>query len=452
MEDSGTGSVIDPLLRIERDGLSGILAFCAQGIRTNIYARAGEIVFADAGTVGETLGRTLIRAGRMTEEQVAAVIRRMTDALVDNEHVRFGEVVVDYGFLTAGELDFALVEQVRTKIIGCVYRGDGAWRFSRDDPRVGEVGAFVVSTRPMLVEAAALFPERRTEAVLELDHERYPELAAPAGIIANAFDLSSEQSTLLAELDGGSSVQAVLATREGAAPLLAALVLGGGVVLRVAPPSAHATRAPTTIPPPFRSGRPARLTPSPSAPGAEPASGAPAATGPERSARARAALARLKADLDRHRALAQAQARPLPEPTDEKERRLMAASAFHLGRTALRAEDFARALPHLQRAHELLPEEREYALYARWAQVKLDGALSDPAARAEIRTMARLLVLEIRECELGLHVLGHCALFEGNERTALRYFQRAAALDPKLVDAARHARLLAMRTSGKRAT
>lgn len=442
--------MIEPLLGLERDDLSGVLHFSAQGVTTNIYARDGDIVYADAGTVGETLGRTLIRAGRMTEEQVAAVIRRMTDALIDNEHVRFGEVVVEYGFLTADELDRALVEQVKGKVMGCVHRGPGAWRFSRDDPRVDEVGSFVVRTRPMLVEAAPSFPERRIEAVLELDHERYPDLVAPESIVAAEFELSTDQASLLSQLDGTSSVHAVLAKApyERMAPLVAALVLGGGVVLREAPTGVRANREERPIPPQFRSQRRARFTLGAAAPEKKPApvDAKPSGPSPETLARARAALARLKADLERRRR----QPERSPEPKDDKERNLMAGSAFHLGRVSLRAEDLERALPQLRRAHELRPDEPEYELYAKWAEMRKSGTFSDDAARAEIRALATRLVRENRDCELGLNILGHCALHEGNDEAALRFFQRAAALDPKLIEAARFARLLAMRKGGKR--
>src|SRR5262249_3715715 len=50
VESSGSGAVWQPLLSVEREDLSGVLEFHAQGITTRIFARGGEIVFAEAGT------------------------------------------------------------------------------------------------------------------------------------------------------------------------------------------------------------------------------------------------------------------------------------------------------------------------------------------------------------------------------------------------------------------
>jgi hypothetical protein len=105
VESSGAGTSIEPLLALERGDATGVLTMTALGVTTRVYFRAGEIVFADGGALGETLGRMLIRCGRLVEEHVAAIIRRMTDAVVDGQHVRFGEIVVENGFMTADELN-----------------------------------------------------------------------------------------------------------------------------------------------------------------------------------------------------------------------------------------------------------------------------------------------------------------------------------------------------------
>lgn len=501
METSGVSSVIDPLLAIEREDLTGVLEFVAHGITTTIHARSGEIVFADAGSIGETLGRMLIRAGRLTEEQVAAVIRRMTDALVDDEHVRFGEIVVEYGFLDAGELELALTQQVKEKVMGCVHRGPGKWTFVANDPRVEEVGSYVVRTRPMLVEAAAHLPERRLEELLHLDENRYPEIVAPESIVAAEFELSKAESLVLRDLDGTSSLHFILskAASPAIAPLVAALVLGGGIELKTAPTRARQASESRPIPPEFRTARRARFVlpedrtaPMAAPPVAKTALGSPAgeAVGggtndppprpptatsrlsavsfstlavppPERRSsrqnlapptadtehRAREALDRLKSDLDRKKPISKR--RRWPEPKDDRERRLMAESAFHQGRLFLRAEQAERALPGLHRAFELCPEQREYELYVKWAQMLVNDTFKDDAHRREIQTLATTLVKEDRDCELGFSILGHCAMHDGKDAAALRFFQRAATLDPKLVDAARLARLLAMRATNE---
>ena len=495
MESSGESSVIAPLLAIEREDLTGVLEFSALGVTTNIYARSGEIVFAEGGTIGETLGRMFIRAGRLTEEQVAAVLHRMTNGLADGRPLRFGDVLLEYGFLEEEELDLALTQQVKEKLIGCVFRGPARWQFSSGDPRVDRVGSHVVRTRPMLVEAASHLPERRLDEVLHLDENRYPEIVAPETIVAAEFELTKSESLLLRDLDGTSSIHFILskAGSPEVMPLLAALVLGGGVELKTAPTNAQQASESRPIPPEFRTARRARLglpergtAPMSVAPaGSAMATGALrgradvptrpptasarlsavdlssiAVSAPERRSsrlnlapagvvaqdRAREAIERLATDLDRQKP---GNERGPAEPRDDRERRLMAESAFHQGRLFLHAEQAAQALPGLHRAFELCPEQHEYELYAKWARMLVNDTFAEDGPRREMQMLAAKLVKEDRACDLGFSILGHCAKHDGKEAAALRFFRRAATLDPKLVDAARLARLLSTRAAGE---
>ena len=487
MENVGKGSVQTALLAIEREDVSGVLEFRALGIATTIYCRAGEIVFAAGGTLTETLGRMLIRSGRLTEDQVAAVIRRLTDTIVDGEVLKFGEVLVEYGFMTGDELEIALTQQVKEKVLGCVHRGDGEWRLTKNDKRVDDVGNYVVRTRPALVDGALYLPERRVEAILQVDENRYPEIVAPENIVAAEFELTKGEAAVLHELDGTATMQFILskAPSDAMAPLIAALVLGGGVELKTAPAGMKKGEQ-RSIPPDFRTSR--RAAPSfeetsqlAKAPVKPPAGGfasdplVKAGLPPKRPSystmqvdippsqrrssrgglvqptpevqqRSREAFEKLKADLDARKPASKRMR--WPDPKDDKQSRLMAESAFHQGRMWLHAEEAERALPGLHRALELRAQEREYELYVKWAQMLVNDTFKDDAQRTIVQTLAAKLVRENRDCELAHSILGHCAHHDALDDAALRFFQRAAQLDPKLVDAARLARLLAQRAAG----
>jgi tetratricopeptide (TPR) repeat protein len=496
VESAGTGAVVEPLLSLEREDLTGVLEFVAQGITTRIFVRAGEIIFADAGTVGETLGRMLIRSGRLTEEHVAAIIRHMTDSLIDGRYIRFGEVLIEHGFLTGGELDIALTQQVKEKLMGCVHRGTGAWSFTRNDSRVEDVGSYVLRTRPMLVDATAHLPERRLETVLVLNQNRFPEVVAPESILIEEFELSRTEAAVLRDLDGTSSFQFLFSSKPAsarAAPMIAALVLGHGVELRTTPAGARQPSETRPVPPEFRTARRARFPedrtmPHPAPPVATngaikrvrpsapdlPIHGAFSPAGDashstptimvaqavaerrssrmglepptaEAQTRTREAFERLKATLEGRKPLNKK--RRWPDPTNDHERRLMAESAFLSGRIHLRAEDAERALPGLHRALELRPEEHEYELYVKWAQMLVNETFQDDARRTEVQTLAARVVRENRTCALGLTILGHCVMHDGKNEAALRFFQRAADLDPRIVDPGRLAHLVSARAS-----
>lgn len=505
MDSSGSGTIVEPLLALEREDVSGVLEFRAHGVTTQIYARDGEITFAEGGAIEETLGRILVRAERLTEEQVVSILRRMTDALVDGRGIRFGEVLVEYGFLTSDELDLALTQQVREKVSGCIHRGAGDWSFKKDDPRLEEVGSYVVATRPLLIDAAVFLPERRIEDILHIDEQRYPEIVAPERILIDEFELTRAEASVLRDLDGTSSLHFILSTAKvpNTAALIAALVMGGGVHLRTTPTGSRQESEKRSVPPEFRTQRRARfrqdehtmqmasapvkklppistppkrsdsggtavlaeaIPPSPQGrTGRKPSSHssptvAAASVVPQRRSsrenlpaanedaetRAREALDRLKIDLETHKPVSSR--RRWPDPRDDRERRLMAESAFQRGRLYVRAEDAERALPGLHRAMELRPQEPEYELYVKWAQILVNDSFKDDARRVEIQVLASKIVRATRSCALGYSILGHCFMHDGKDEAALRFFQRAMLLDPKLVDATRLVRVLRTRS------
>jgi hypothetical protein len=79
----------------------------------------------------------------------------------------------------------------------------------------------------------------------------------------------------------------------------------------------------------------------------------------------------------------------------------------------------------------------------------VNDTFGEDAPRREIRALAAKLVKEDHNSELGFAILGHCAMHDGKDAAALRFFQRATSLDPKLVDAARLTGLLAMRAASE---
>ena len=458
VRNPGQGDVVEALLDVERESLTGVLEIKSASVTTRVAVKRGVPCLVEAGTRGEALGRVLVRLGLLTDEQYAAVIQRMTDALFDNEHVRFGEVVVEYGFMTSADLTFALTEQVRQKLIACVVHGRAEWLFVADEARAEEVESYPIAIKPLLVDAAQEFPEKRVSELLQLQEDRYPELTVDIDTVVSQFELSPSEAQALLAFDGTRSVHVLLSrdSRTDTAALLAALVCAKTVELHAHPTGIRKNTSARPVPPEFLRAQaqapaavlvgelvPQRL-PSRRASSRRMAAVKPPEPSAEARVRAGAALHRLM--LERKH-LAKRLGAGVREPKDEKERQLSAERAFHAGRAGVLEDDLKRALPELKRAHQLCPLEREYRLYMEWAQLRVDNAMADEKRRVELRRLATNLLREDSECELGYYVLGHCALQEGKDDFALRFFKKAFELDPKLVDAGRQLRLLTMRAA-----
>jgi tetratricopeptide (TPR) repeat protein len=421
LSSSGRGDIVETLLALEREGATGALEFRAESVLTRIFLERGVPVFAEAGVLGETLGHVLVREQILTAQQFAAVVRKMTDAIIDDENVRFGEVVVELGILTREELDNALVTQVEKKIMGCVHRGVGDWSFDSSSD-VARVAHRQIPIRALLVDAAKLLPENRIDTILALDQARYPHITEDIAKIADEFGLEEDELAALSRVDGTHDANVLITTAPSVqesqtdmGALMAALVMGGAVELlpeagEKAPPSAP-------IPVTATGRRRASLPPQAKAAAREKAKDAV-----ERFMRTRKA--------------------PLPAPRNDREATLFAEDEFQSGKRLFFQNKVSEARTKLNLAVEHAPAVALYQLYADLADSRVRGNFIDPVAT---KKLAVQIAKEDSECAIAYYVLGYIAIGEGSVDSAKRLFRQAFKLDPEIVDAGRQVRILEMR-------
>lgn len=425
MDRAGRGGIVETLLALEREGATGALEFRAEGVLTRIFVQRGLPAFAESGVLGETLGHVLVREQIITDRQFAAVVRKMTDAIIDDENVRFGEVTIELGILTREDLDAALATQVERKIMGCVHRDVGEWTFNPSSD-VSHLTQREVPIRTLLVDAAKLLPDTRIQALLGLDHTTYPRVTQGIAKIAEDFGLESDELAALELLDGTRETKTLVATAPemnatgsstaDVTALLAALAMGGALELLDKP----AERAPPSVASPV------------------------AATGRRRAMRSKAG-AREKANAAVERFI-RARKAPLPAPRNEREASLFAEDEFQAGKRLFFQGKLEEAHGKLKIAVERSPDIALYKLYDNLVDSKVRGHFLDAVATKKI---AIQVAKEDSECAFAYYVLGYVALGEGSAVSAKRLFRQAFKLDAELVDAGRQARLLEMRGDEK---
>jgi tetratricopeptide (TPR) repeat protein len=412
---STKGDIVTALLALERDHATGVLDFRAQGVLTRVFVDKGVPIFAEAGVLGETLGHVLVREGVLTSGQFAAVVRKMTDAIVDDENVRFGEVIVELGILSKPELDSVLAAQVEKKIIGCVPRGEGEWTFDTSRS-IGDVARQEAPIRTLLVDAAKLLPESRIESVLKQDRATFPRLTDPAPKVAETYGLEADEVSALDHLDGTRETKDVIAAMKDADALLAALVMGGSVELLES-----ALRKDVSLPPP-----------------------APiSVTGRRRALRsklvahgkAKEAVERITREIDEKDAT-------LPQTQNPRQATVFAEDEFQSGRRLFLQGKLEAAHVKLELASQRSPNVPLYRLYEELTLSRVKGKFDDAASTKRLATQ---IVKEDAECAFAYYTLAYLALEEGTHESAKRFFRHAFRLDSDLVDAGRQARLLEMR-------
>lgn len=454
---------IRSLLEVHRSRQTGLLEVRADGLCTLVYVQKGTPVFAEQGALGETFGRLLVQKGLLSEEQHAAVIDRMTETVFSSEQLKFGEVAVALGYLGLAEVNDALAEQVRKKVLHCMQWSAPLCEFEAAADALQGMARYPCPVEPLLMQGLReFFDEERLRPLWEASAPRFAALAETPETIAPRFKLDSDERALLDHIDGSRKVSQLVAPEQphaaSAARVVSALLLTGALVVydssQQAEQQAHAARSLVRVPGgrPVAFGQPTQAASTPSVSGTiERGAAVPSAP----------AAAAPKADAEKPTAGSpQAASAPVPRsaprritssmlPPAVKRWRLRAEQMFQSGRAHLREGHWAAALVDFDKAAELHPEAIEYRLHAAWAEFR---TLDDPERMEELKKQLAKLALRAvrqdRDMAFPHYVHGQLFLMAGDEEAAYRSFRFALKLDPGDKDAERHYRVLERRLRG----
>jgi tetratricopeptide (TPR) repeat protein len=428
-------SLPEILIDLAERAETGILEIRAAGVCTSIHLHQGSPVFAEGGSLQDTLGRLLLRRGKISESEYVRVIERMTETLVDNEPMRMGEVLVEFGLLTPKEVYDALVQQAGEKIINCFRCPHFTHSFHPLEAVSEEILAFEVPPLEALLLAGlkAHFGPGRVELLLRPHSSRYPALRMSAAETGNRFQMNPAEQKFLLELRGDRTLAELHrdSSLDGphAGQLLAALIVAREVVLEEAPSAAKPDRSPS-----------ARRTPTaPTRPGRTPEARADRHHDPP--GKRHDSLAQLFGRLQKMR-----RSKTPGHPSDERQAKLEAESAFRSGMVLLLQNMMPGAHREFTRAAELQPGEPEYRMYKAWVgYLTTRGEENQTLARAKAYACASRMLQDDKESSRAHSILGQLAHAKGDFGAAERHFRMALRHDPGDHDSQRGLRLLLKR-------
>ena len=225
------------LVALRDERATGVLDVAEPAYRTSIYVSDGSAVFAEGGSIDDSLGRLLMRSGRITSEQYQRILERMTDALVDDELMRFGEVAIELGILRPDEVMSALAQQVKDKIHRCMRAEEARWIYRADPTALEGIARFPCRIETVVFEAL-VDPEEamRWELRLAPFRDRYPVMHHDGAQMATTLGLTAARLRVLRLCDGSRTLSEVLGAspidRGEAVALLSALLLAQRLELR----------------------------------------------------------------------------------------------------------------------------------------------------------------------------------------------------------------------------
>lgn len=474
--------LLKTLLELTRSRKSGALSVSGGGTRARVFVEDGTIVYADEGTIGETLGRILVREKVLIDAQYNAALERMEALTKKGQKAKLGEILIELGFLTPVQLEAALSAQVRQKVIRAIGWGASSFRFFECHGGGIDIAArFATPLEPLVLAALRLAPEEHVEELLDLALTRYPELRAdgtPTGGAARletlrrvaAFELHPEEHDFALSLDGSRTSADILAsTSDEVNPTIVLSVLlltdcldlhGSARTAKADPPGPEKLRS-------LRSFSPAAGTKvtRPVLALKKKAASAVRPPAPADLEQTRTVATRLKQASEAKKSLPptepgphEAKTTPPPPPSSSKVgelalrssdagpstplapvNRILAEKAFQAGKAFVRANDMKAAAAELARAASLFPAI-EYELWATWTAMRADKE-GEAKHVPSVRALAEKAIEQDPSLGFAYFVLGHLALLSFDAPRARELFAKARALDPATTSEAKDVRL-----------
>lgn len=119
--------VSNVLLLLNKLKKTGILKFMLKDAVKSLYFKNGNVVFATSSIDDDRLGESLIRNGKITEEQLKIAAKEISPSR------KLGKILVDKGFITAKELFLGVRVQIEEIVLSLFSFESGYFEFKEED-------------------------------------------------------------------------------------------------------------------------------------------------------------------------------------------------------------------------------------------------------------------------------------------------------------------------------
>ena len=454
---------------------TGLLHLENNNLKKVVYIRNGYPIFVRSNLVREFLGQMLVRTGLLSDEVLAESLEASKQS-----KQRHGSALIEMGLLEPHQLNDALRTQVLDKLLDIFSWPEGKYRFVQAREFKQGVTSIDLSPANLILQGLRDHAHRdQVLKILEPHLEHYLQQAENPLYRFQDIQLSVNEQRILASCQGNETLSEVLKrhllSRKEAEPLIAALLTTGILVARMEPKEAKEDVAcdETEL---TRARRESFLKDYAWMMEQDYFTllGVSESHSREQVRKSfynmvkkyhpdrffeQNALPDLKDKVnalfqhisDAHETLSDANAktRYLNDRQGEKnssstslENILQAETAFQKGIISFRVKKYDQAQKAFAEALEICPNEAEYLMYQTWSAYKFNPKTTDIN-----KTRTNLLrAIELNPTLSLAHLfLGYLCKDKGNEKEALRHFEKAIQVDPNCTEALREIRLMSMR-------
>jgi hypothetical protein len=207
---------------IARNRQTGSLYLLSHQTKKVVFFEEGQPVFVRSNVLSECLGQILCSEGLITSEQCDQTLEA-----IRRTGKKQGELLVEMGILSEGNLLYGLEAQLRAKLFDIFAWEDGRYQFKADPPNSQLGVRLKLSAEGVIIGAIQdQYTDARARASLEPYLDRY--LVVPGGVpTQTVLDLLPEEHYFMSCIDGSHTVAEVLAQQaDPPVPTPYALVFG----------------------------------------------------------------------------------------------------------------------------------------------------------------------------------------------------------------------------------
>ena len=168
-----------------------------------VYFKHGDATFASSSLQDDWLGRWLVRAGTITEQQCAA-----SEELVQKTGKKQGAILVELGFLSPQKLVEGLKHQVKQIILSLFSLGMGSYRFDEGPLPLAEIIPLQMSTGNLIIEGVMGLEWKAIRKALPAPTSIVRPTTDPSCLFQDA-QLTNDQRAAFSLIDGKKSIEEV---------------------------------------------------------------------------------------------------------------------------------------------------------------------------------------------------------------------------------------------------
>jgi tetratricopeptide (TPR) repeat protein len=190
---SGTGTAVFDYIRDQT----------AEKVVKKVYFKFGDIIFAASNRQEDWLGRYLVRAGKLTDQQCAA-----SEELVTKTGKKQGAILVELGFLTPQTLVDSVKLHVKQIILSLFRLHMGTYRFDEGPLPMADIIPLQMSTGNVILEGVTGLEWQAIRKSLPAPTTIVRPVTDPSCLFQDA-SLNEEQRAVFSFIDGKRSIEEI---------------------------------------------------------------------------------------------------------------------------------------------------------------------------------------------------------------------------------------------------